>query len=72
MRVTILRGLPGAGKSTWTQSHCPGAVVISADDFFVGRDGLYRFNPGRIFAAHAACQLAAVAALMADRVRIKP
>jgi len=50
----LIRGLPGSGKSTLARrltSH-----VYEADQFFVGTDGLYRFDAGQIGAAHAACQ----------------
>lgn len=52
--VIILRGLPGSGKSTLAQS-IPG-LVCSADDFFYGEDGKYRFNAANLAQAHAACQ----------------
>lgn len=53
MKVTILSGLPGSGKSTWARRQ--GAIVVSADHFFTGTDGVYRFDPALIGAAHGAC-----------------
>jgi predicted kinase len=50
-----MRGLPGAGKSTWVSRNHPDAHVCSADSFFVGEDGEYRFDGDRISEAHAWC-----------------
>lgn len=53
--VFIMRGLPGAGKSTWTRRNHPGARVFSADGFFTDGDGTYRFDGQLLPDAHAAC-----------------
>lgn len=50
----LIRGLPGSGKSTLAAAL--GAPVFSADDYFVGDDGVYRFEPADIAEAHAQCQ----------------
>lgn len=52
--VTILCGIPGAGKSTLRAHTYAGVPVCSADDYFV-EDGVYRFDPSKLPAAHAAC-----------------
>lgn len=52
MKVTILRGGTGCGKSTWAKEQ--NAVIISADDFFIV-DGEYKFDVEKLGAAHAAC-----------------
>lgn len=59
LNITILRGLPGSGKSTFIRNNYPNAVVVSADHFFykLGK-GRYQFDPTRIIRAHAECQLA--------------
>jgi predicted kinase len=65
MKVTILQGLPGSGKSTYAQNlinsiaaandgDWEGYVVVSADHFFM-RVGTYSFNPGKLPEAHAEC-----------------
>lgn len=50
-----MRGLPGAGKSTWANENHPDAHVCSADSFFLNDDGVYRFNGALISEAHASC-----------------
>lgn len=54
MKITILRGIPGSGKSTWA-SQQTNALVVSADHFFTGEDGVYRFNRSLLGKAHAEC-----------------
>lgn len=53
MTVIIMRGIPGSGKSSIAKSL--GGVICSADDFFVGEDGVYRFDPSKIADAHRYC-----------------
>jgi len=67
-RVLVLRGVPGAGKSTVARAVAAHvrlsghrAVVVSADKTFVGADGVYRFDPARLPEAHGACLKAFVA-----------
>ncbi len=53
--MIILRGVPGAGKSTWVAQYYPDALVCSADHFFEGLGG-YVFIPSKIGEAHASCR----------------
>lgn len=55
MKVIIMRGLPGSGKSTWIANNVPGALVCSADEFMV-QDGVYVWDPSKLHAAHSKCQ----------------
>ena len=52
--VTIIRGLPGSGKSTLAKE-IGADVICSADDFFVGDDGVYRFDASKLKEAHGWC-----------------
>jgi chloramphenicol 3-O-phosphotransferase len=66
-KILILRGKPGSGKSTIVSKFYskPGGswVAVSADHFFVGVDGRYRFDPGRIQEAHDEAYRRAINAL---------
>jgi predicted kinase len=54
MKVTILRGIPGSGKSTYICKNFREACIVSADDFFMeGTE--YKFDPSKLPQAHAAC-----------------
>lgn len=53
--VHIMRGVPGSGKTTYANKVWPDAIHASADHFFTGEDGIYRFNPAKLADAHAAC-----------------
>lgn len=64
MTVYILRGVPGSGKSTFAKNiDTDTAVICSADDFFVGEDGVYRFDASKISQAHKECFLKFVRAV---------
>ena len=54
MKVIILRAGSGAGKSTWIKTYNPGAVIFSADQFFMV-DGEYKFDVTKLPEAHATC-----------------
>lgn len=49
----IIRGLPGSGKSTLAKKLA--VMHFEADMFFVGTDGVYRFDPSRLKDAHEWC-----------------
>lgn len=51
--LTLIRGLPGSGKSTHARS-LSGCLHVEADMFFETRNG-YEFDPSRLKDAHAWC-----------------
>lgn len=61
MKLIIVRGIPGSGKSTWAHSQV-GATVCSADDYFYV-DGVYTFDPQSLPYAHNACIIYCKAAM---------
>ena len=62
--LTILRGLPGSGKSTKISQAKRRPLVLSADHWFY-RDGVYQFNPSEIGKAHSECQRQCILAMAA-------
>lgn len=52
--ITIMRGIPGSGKTTWVKKHRKGAHVVSADDYFM-QGGQYCFSPALLGEAHKEC-----------------
>ena len=67
----IIRGLPGAGKSTYAKKlkahreSCGKKVIhIEADMFHIQPDGSYRYNPDLSSMAHEWCQLTTMIYLM--------
>jgi predicted kinase len=59
--LILLRGLPGAGKSTLAKvilqfRETDEPEVLSADDFFVNDNGVYEFDAQKIKEAHQYCQ----------------
>lgn len=53
MKVTILAGHPGSGKSTWARAQ-PNGTIISADDFFLV-NGKFIYDVTRLGDAHCSC-----------------
>lgn len=60
MKVVILVGSSGAGKSTWTrqfvQEQGTDYTVVSADHYFEQPDGTYQFDQTKLPQAHGSCQ----------------
>lgn len=60
--LILLRGIPGSGKSTLGEIilHTPGSKntnnVLSADDFFLDKNGNYNFDTTKLKEAHNQCQ----------------
>jgi predicted kinase len=55
-QVIILRGISGSGKSTFIENFFPGAVICSADHFFLDNQGNYNFDHTKLGQAHSQCQ----------------
>jgi len=55
MKVVILRGVSGSGKSTFRRKNHPEALVCSADSFFYDKDGEYHFDANLLSEAHRSC-----------------
>ena len=62
-RLTLIRGLPGSGKSTFAKYM--NGVHAEADQYFY-TGGSYVFDPSKLAAAHSQCLTKAVDALKAD------
>jgi predicted kinase len=63
MKVTVLRGISGSGKSTWAKAQ-EGAVIVSTDDYFV-IDGKRVFDKDKLQENHQKCFRAFMDAVMA-------
>lgn len=57
MKVVILRGGSGAGKSTWIRKNIPSedSAIFSTDSFFIEGDGTYNFDITKLSEYHAQC-----------------
>lgn len=55
--LIVIRGTPGSGKSTLAKQLAAerGALHIEADMFFVGDDGVYRWDKDKLHLAHKWC-----------------
>lgn len=63
----LLRGLPGAGKSTLAKSICSGkesALHFEADQYFTSPGGTYNFDPVKIKQAHEYCKQSTLHAMV--------
>lgn len=65
-KLYLVRGLPGAGKTTFARSIVAPERVFAADDYFYDEQGNYHFDVNRLWPAHRSCQNA-VERAMASR-----
>ena len=54
--LTLVRGLPGSGKTTFVNDVIKPDAMFAADDFFYDEDGEYNFDGSKIGVAHMECQ----------------
>jgi predicted kinase len=54
--LIILRGIPGAGKSTFANFIWESGVIFEADQYFYDDEGNYNFDASKLREAHAQCQ----------------
>lgn len=54
--LTLVRGVSGAGKSTFANFIWTNHVICEADQYFVGEDGEYRFDGSKLKDAHKWCR----------------
>lgn len=54
--LIILRGLPGAGKSSFANLIWNEHVMCEADKYFYDKEGNYNFDASKLPAAHKWCQ----------------
>lgn len=54
--LTLVRGLPGSGKSTFAHFIWSSYVICEADQYFVDKDGNYNFDGSKIKDAHKWCR----------------
>lgn len=55
----LIRGVSGAGKSTFADTLWTSGVVhkvFEADDWFYAKDGIYQFDAADLHIAHLTCQ----------------
>ena len=52
--LTICRGIPGSGKSTFAKQLT--SNVFESDHYFIDNEGNYNFDPSKIKDAHKDCQ----------------
>jgi tRNA uridine 5-carbamoylmethylation protein Kti12 len=55
MKVYIMSGIPGSGKSTWIRNNLAhlNPVILSTDQHHFNSDGIYVFKPERLAEFHA-------------------
>jgi predicted kinase len=56
--IFLIRGLPGAGKTSLAKALSDGHCIVSADDYFTSSDGTYSFDSSRLGSAHEYCRRA--------------
>jgi predicted kinase len=68
--LTLLRGVPGSGKSTFAKMITDDYSICEADQFFYDKEGSYNFDPARLKAAHEWCRFHVEARMKEDNPSI--
>ena len=76
--VIIVRGVAGSGKSTWVKNFPHPCTVVSTDNYFIAKNGLYIFDRDRLHYYHQ-CALnlfttlvdESISAIIVDNTNIK-
>jgi predicted ABC-type ATPase len=72
--LILVRGIPGSGKSTLGEVilYTPNNPLkpLSADDYFMDKEGNYNFDPTKIREAHNDCQQRCANLMMNSVVRV--
>lgn len=63
----LVRGLPGAGKTTFARHIVAPECVFAADDYFYDQAGNYLFDIARLWPAHRSCQHAVERAMQSGK-----
>lgn len=66
MKLILIRGLPGSGKSTIAKL-LTGFIHLEADMYFIDHAGDYKYDPAKIKFAHEWCYREAKAGLLLGR-----
>jgi len=66
--LIILRGLPGAGKSTFANFIWESGTIFEADKYFYDKDGNYNFDANKLYQAHKWCQESVKTAMLDNAV----
>jgi len=62
-KLILIRGLPGAGKTTLAKTNYTSAKNFEADQYFTDSEGNYHFDTSKLKEAHTQCRNNTEAAL---------
>ena len=65
--LIILRGLPGAGKSSFANMIWQSGVIFEADKYFINEEGEYVFDAFKLHKAHEWCIASIEAAMQRNK-----
>lgn len=55
MQVFLTKGIPGCGKSSWAKALPGNNLILSADNYHLDAEGVYKFDPANLKKAHDYC-----------------